>query len=373
MKKICFLYMNAFSVTGGIEKFNSSFLKALNELSNESCIDPRAYSMYDAVVNEKYFSKQRFRGFSGSRVWFVLYAVFSSFKFDKIILGHINLAPVGWLIRKINPKAEIILIAHGIEVWEKQANFKAKLLKLANEIWCVSHFTKTKMTESNPGINPEKVSIFPNTIDEHFSLPDKFEKPEYLLKRYNLTPRQKIILTVTRLSSSEKYKGYDNVIKVLAKLTDPDIRYIMGGKADEAEMSRVENLIKQYNAESLVNMTGYIKDEELTDHYLLADVFIMPSKGEGFGIVFIEAMACGCKVIAGNKDGSTEALQHGALGTLIDPDDPGQIEAALRSALSGQDHNPAELQQKVLNTFGFPVFRQRLKKYLGCQLVNDNL
>jgi phosphatidyl-myo-inositol dimannoside synthase len=109
-----------------------------------------------------------------------------------------------------------------------------------------------------------------------------------------------------------------------------------------------------------VLMPGFVADEEVTDHYLLADVFVMPSKGEGFGIVYLEAMACGLPVIAGNKDGSTEALQFGELGTLIDPDDADELAAALVKALTTV-HYSSEVQQNMLQYFSFERFKERLQ------------
>ena len=79
-------------------------------------------------------------------------------------------------------------------------------------------------------------------------------------------------------------------------------------------------LVEEKNLTNNFILTGYIEDKELTDHYLLADVFVMPSTQEGFGIVFLEALVCGLPVIAGNKDGSVDALLNGKLGKLIDPD-----------------------------------------------------
>ena len=77
--------------------------------------------------------------------------------------------------------------------------------------------------------------------------------------------------------------------------------------------------------------------EELPDYFRLADVFVMPSTGEGFGIVFLEAMATGVRVIAGNQDGSRDALCDGALGTLVDPENCEELASAIQAALD----NPA--------------------------------
>ena len=139
---------------------------------------------------------------------------------------------------------------------------------------------------------------------------------------------------------------------------------MVGGKAQAEELKRIQQTIQQHQVNDQVQLIGFIKDEELTDHYLLADVFVLPSKKEGFGIVFIEAMACGLPVIAGNKDGSVDALMNGELGTLIDPDNEFELLNAIIASLNNETHNPLALQQKVVANFGFHQYKQRLKTYL---------
>ncbi len=128
-------------------------------------------------------------------------------------------------------------------------------------------------------------------------------------------------------------------------------------------------LRKQNNLSENVVLTGFIKDEEVVDHFLLADVFIMPSRKEGFGIVFIEAMACGLPVIAGNKDGSADALQNGVLGQLIDPDSDAEMFQAMVNTLQDRARLEdvcvkKELQQKVKAAFGFDTYKRNLEKLL---------
>jgi glycosyltransferase involved in cell wall biosynthesis len=137
-----------------------------------------------------------------------------------------------------------------------------------------------------------------------------------------------------------------------------NIKYLLCGKADFNEENRIRKLTKELDIESNVILTGYIKEEELKDHYLVSDAFVMPSKGEGFGIVFLEAMACGREVLAGNKDGSTEALQFGKLGTLVDPDDQQDLSKAILNTLS-QPRDSSLIQQNMLEHFSFEKFKKR--------------
>ena len=229
----------------------------------------------------------------------------------------------------------------------------------------VSNFTKEQLINVQQ-ISSKKISIFPNTLDPYFELPNRFSKPGYLNKRYGIKEGDNILFTLTRLNSNEGYKGYDKVIRVLPMLLQQGIqvKYILAGKADAAEEQRMKALISELKLEQHVMMPGYIADEEVTDHYLLSDVFVMPSKGEGFGIVYLEAMACGLPVIAGNKDGSTEALQFGALGTLINPDDTNELYTAIKTVVQ-QSNDPQQLQQKMLNFFSFEKFTERLQQHVS--------
>jgi len=118
-----------------------------------------------------------------------------------------------------------------------------------------------------------------------------------------------------------------------------------------------------------VTLAGYVPDHELRSHYNLCDVFAMPSKGEGFGIVFLEAMACGKPVVAGNKDGSVDAVLHGQIGALVDPDSVNDIGLALVQILA-REHpqkllfNPDILRQKAIAFYGYDQFVGQLERIL---------
>ncbi len=364
-KDILFLNLVTFSSTGGIEKFNRCFLKALKEIESKGKITVDAISLHDTNVNEKYFSKSNYTYFSGNKTKFISSVIKNSKYYDTIIVGHINLALPGVIIKLLSEK-KLMLVAHGIELWKSFTGIKKYFLDNTDKILAVSNFTKQQLFKYNK-IAEEKIIVFHNTIDPYFNFPVNFDKPEYLKERYQLNG-QKIIYTLTRLSSSEKYKGYDKVLEALPELkkVNPYIKYIIAGKADEAESQRVKKIITSLHLEDNVLLTGFIKDEEVTDHYLLADAFIMPSTMEGFGIVFIEAMACGVPVIAGNVDGSTDALKNGELGTLIDPNSNSDIIQSLSSLMfPGQSNlSHSQLQSIVQHNFGFNTFKRRLEKII---------
>src|SRR5262245_51299351 len=96
----------------------------------------------------------------------------------------------------------------------------------------------------------------------------------------------------------------------------------------------------------------------------------MPSQGEGFGIVYLEALACGKPVLAGNKDGSRDALADGELGLLVDPDDTAKIAAEIIRVLRREHSHPKIfypeiLRQRVIELFGFNAFRRTVADRLS--------
>ncbi len=361
VNKTAFIYLTAFSRTGGIEQFNKNVMVSFKEGGLD------VFSVYDDEADEKYFNKQWFKGFKGNKLACLVSLIWNGKKYSTILIGHINLAPLVFLIKLLFPSKQLILFAHGIEVWKPLEGRKAWLLNKANSIYAVSDFTKTTLIENNRGIESNKIKILPNAVDPFFSYPTDFDKPVYLLQRYGIEPNEKILVTVSRLSSEEQYKGYDQVIKVLKELnTDQTIvKYIIVGKADEQELNRVKQLIEEQGLSEKVILTGFVKEQELIDHYLLADIFVLPSKGEGFGIVLIEALACGRKVIAGNKDGSLDALLNGTLGTLIDPDDLDQLKHTIIDSLKDNTDDSMKIQETAQNNFRFHLFESRILDYLS--------
>jgi len=259
-------------------------------------------------------------------------------------------------------------VAHGIEVWRPLSVFKTRLLKRCDKVICVSNFTKEQVVKWHQ-TDPSKCTVLNNAVDPFMKLPWNFKKPAHLLKRYWLSNETQVIFTLTRLASTEQYKGHDQVIKVLSRLKArfPRIRYILAGQYDNQEEIRIQKLISEYKVDQEVILTGFIEEIELADYFLLADLFVLPSKKEGFGIVFIEALACGLPVICGNVDGSTDAIRDGELGKAINPDDLADLEQALSDYLSTPLSNSQreELQKQCLSHFNDADYIKRLEKLIA--------
>lgn len=366
MKSVLFLNLTAFSQTGGIERFNKCLLKALGELDREGVTGSKAMSAYDTLALNQYYPAGKYKGFTGNKASFILKAITQARKYDIILLGHVNMAVVGVLIKKLYPAKRLILITHGIDVWRPLSGFKAMVLQLADKILSVSNFTRDKVLALH-NVPAEKVAVFPNTIDPFFPMPDSVIRRDDLRARYGIATTDFVIYTLTRLSATEQFKGYDKVIAAVANIVarHKSVKYVIAGKYDATEKQRIETLVSQYGVQEHVVLTGFLKEEELVAHYQMADVYIMPSKKEGFGIVFIEAIVCGVPVVAGNADGSVDALLGGETGLLVNPDSEAEIEQALLKSIEHNIRADEALlkarRARTLDSYSFESYKQRLK------------
>jgi glycosyltransferase involved in cell wall biosynthesis len=364
-----FLTLKIFSATGGIEKVNRIAGKALYEMEKErGRANFKLYSMHDSNEDNaanKYFSNNSFEGFNRHRSKFVYQSVRRGIKSDVVILSHINLLLVGFFIKILSPKTKLILIVHGIEVWKILPTWKKYTLKKYDLILPVSKFTKDTMIRLN-AFPEEQFKILNNCLDPFLPEPLEEEKDKNLLDRYGFTNNHIILMTLTRLSAEEKYKGHDNVLYALQKLviSNNNIRYLLVGKYDAVEKRRLDKLTAELGLAEFVVFAGFIPDAEIAAHYNLADIYIMPSKKEGFGIVFIEALYYGKPVIAGNKDGSVDALCNGEFGLLIDPDNLQEIQEAVQKMIANKSKYIPD-QNLIMRRFSYDSYKNNLKKIIN--------
>ena len=253
-------------------------------------------------------------------------------KFDLVLCGHRNLV-------RVTPKP-CVLIIHGIEAWRR-----AKIhLKRVRAVVSVSALTRDRFVEWSRYDGP--TFVLPNAVHlEDYGIRAKNPR---LVERYRLEGKR-VLLTVGRLDSAERSKGFDEVLEVMRELPEDVVYMIAGGGND---FDRLQKKAVDLGLASRVVFTGLFDERDKPDLYNLADVYIMPSRGEGFGFVFLEAMACGVPVIASKIDGGREALLGGELGLLVDPANPTEIRDAILDRLThGKREIPARLAYFAFERF----------------------
>ena len=263
--------------------------------------------------------------------------------FDLVVCAHVNLLPVARLVTK-----RPLLMLYGIEAWKSLRDpISNRLLHGVRGIVSISDITSERFIGWSHYDGPSQ--LLPNSIraDRYGIRP----KNRALAARYNVDGKR-VLMTLGRVVAAERYKGFDEVLEVVRNL-DGDVSYVIAGGGND--IPRLQRKAVTLGVADRVIFTGLFPEEEKADLYSLADVYVMPSRGEGFGFVFLEAMACGVPVIAGKHDGGREALRDGALGIVVDPCSPAEIIAAIREALTRPKTIPAGLDY-----FAYPHFAARV-------------
>lgn len=354
------LLHDAYGGYGGIAKFNRDFLAALDAhpAVERVVAVPRVMPLPPEHAPAKVVFD---RSALGGKARFFLRCLhwLMRERFDLVICGNINLMPAAWLWRATGSRPPIVLAMHGIDAWTPPRGALARRLAPRADRWIsVSTITRDRFAAWSKA-DPQRVFILPNGIDL-----DRFRpgpKDPALVTRYGLAGRR-VVMSLARLVANERYKGIDQVLSVLPALVaeDPTIVYMIVGDGDDR--ARLAALARDSGVADHVIFAGYVSEAEKAAHYRLADLFAMPSRGEGFGIVFLEALACGVPVVAGATDGAREALLDGKLGLLVDPDDPAALAAALRDGL----RRPRGAAPAELDRFSDAMYRRRALDIIDC-------
>lgn len=317
-----------FTSNGGIPRILRLYAKALSEPAHPG--DTFAFlSLGDHEADSNDLRRHTGANLSnwavsnGHRGRFIRRALRWSRRHDHVICGHIHLLPVAGAMRLLNPRLSYDLIAHGIEVWGKPSLLQGAALRGCRRILCVSDYTRTRILSHSPGL-ADKAIVVHNGLDCHFSIPEQVAEP----------PSPPLILSVSRLCKSDSYKGIDILIQAMpavrAKVPTARLRII--GKGDDAR--RLRRCADQLGlGAEVVEMPGHVSDAELARSFAECSLFALPSTGEGFGLVFIEAMAQGRPCVGVRAGGVPEVISPES-GLLAEPGQPQALADILVATLN---------------------------------------
>jgi glycosyltransferase involved in cell wall biosynthesis len=347
--RILHLCTDAYGGHGGIALYNREVIAGLASYPDveEVVVLPRVI-VHDGLGTIP--PKVRFeRAAAAGRVAFIreLFRAKRSGPFDLVICAHVNLLPIARLVTKAP-----ILFVYGIEAWKPLRDpLSNRLVAGARAVVAISDITCERFVGWSHYDGP--IHILPNSI--HAEAYGMRPKNEELMARLRVKGRR-VLLTLGRVVAAERYKGFDEVLEVLPDVAKvfPDVTYVIAGGGND--LPRLARKAGDLGVEDRVIFTGLIAEEEKADLYNLADVYVMPSRGEGFGFVFLEAMACGVPVVASRLDGGCEALLGGSLGRLVDSTSPAEVRVAILDALADEVRRIPD----GLEYFSFANFERRL-------------
>lgn len=304
-------------------------------------------------------------GFARGKAQFVSAALRAAGRQPKLVIAlHPHLAPVVQTMVLRSRKPPSLIFAHGIEVWRPLGWPRRSALRRADMVAAPSADTVHRLV-SEQGIRPERVRKLAWGLDPEFEArlvaacrpPRPAAFPE----------RARIVLAVGRWASAERYKGADTLIAALPRVVQsaPDAALVLVGNGDD--QPRLEQLAHELGVEAHVRFLREPSQEELFACYAHCDLFALPSSGEGFGLVFLEAMAHGKPVIGGAHGGIPDVVEDGVTGLLVPHGEVEALSRAVESLLLNQQTASAmgaRGRERVEAMFTFGQFQSRLKQAL---------
>lgn len=357
-RKILLILPEAFGCAGGIQMFNRALCLAAGRWAKNNDQMISALVLNDDVAPDTRYVNGGFTSYIGTRkskakfIQKYLSHILTT-QFDLIIFGHVSLSSLGLVAKQLRPRVKICVIAHGVEVWYQLPIIQRIALQQANLVLAVSDYTKSQLIKHN-SLPSEKIKIFPNTLDP------LWKNTSTSVKLEDTPP---IILSVSRMNKEDRYKGIDNVIRSLPRVVEEvgPVQYIVVGRGNDIPRLRV--LAAGLGLTRYVNFLGEVSDAELRELYRQCSLFIMPSRKEGFGIVFLEAMAHRKPVIGGAHGGTPSVVKDGETGLLVDSSDVDGIAQSITRLLCNKEMRETfgrAGHQRLLSEFTFETFERNL-------------
>lgn len=348
---------------GGIQQVSRHAGATLCELAQRKGETCELIALNDAAqedwfrVGEQCFP---FRGFARNKPRFVAHLMIRAPRTRLLFAGHIYFGPPAFSAALFGPRLQYWLVAHGFEVWQPLPLYRAVPLRMAHGVIAVSRNT-AEAVEREQRVCREKIFLLPPALEP--DVPSTHAENAAL----GVPPGSRVLLTVARLSASEPGKGADTVIQALPQLLPafPDLFYVIVGDGDARP--GLEKLASENGVGGRVIFAGECARESLRRYYEIADVFVMPSRQEGFGIVFLEAMAAGKPVVASPCGGAQEVVREGEDGYLVEYGNVSALAGRL-AALLGDECLRRRMgeagKRKTEEQYRFEQFRERLIAFL---------
>ena len=330
--RVLFLSLDALDGVGGIQRFNTRVIRALGELQAEGGLSETvSLSLWDRAGVRSVGAVQH-RGFGRRKAAFATGVAREVLRLrpEVVLWGHVLLLRLFPVVKLLAPRARHALFVHGVEVWgdpryRRVPPFEVLLARRLDRVISVSKVTAECMARAFR-IDEDRFALLPNAVDLPPADPSAPRSGDGELR----------ILSVSRMSSMDAYKGIGTLVAALREVKEriPVICTVVG---DGELRASYEDQARQLGLEGVVRFVGRVDDDELERWYRWADVFVLPSAGEGFGIVYLEAWAHALPVVAARAGGAAEVVEDGQTGLLVEPESPqAVVEALLRLARDGE-------------------------------------
>ena len=350
--KSLILNLGSHSVTGGIETYVRDLHQGLADH------DVHTLSLWDREEDVPPSLQKHVTACGRSKLRFLqaLKSRLRNEKPDVVWVGHVLLLAATPVIKALRPGAKIVVLTYGLEVWRPLPLAARALLRRADAVVTISEHTRARMAKVQ-GLESARVALVPPAVGSRMvgaalGTPDRTREGDR-------------ILTVARLGFDVEEKGIQRALRAMLTVieSNPGVRYSIVGDGERRE--ELEREAAALGLDDCVDFLGRVSESDLWRAYADADVFLLPSSGEGFGIVFAEAMLWELPIVAGNADATPEVVPDGEAGLLVAPHDIRGMASALSGLLGAKalrDEMGRAGRDRVLASYTFENFAQRVRR-----------
>lgn len=304
-----------FGGADGASELARQWVEALRPVAIASRARLEVWSLTDATRPAELPSEAEFRGAAGSRWRFAAMALVAGRvnRGTLVVAMHVHLLPA--LVPLLLRQARIMTVLLGIEVWKPLRPLERLALRRSWRIAAISAYTAGRFKQENAALADLDIAVCHPSVPAPVVPAASAPEPPYAL-------------IVGRMSAAERYKGHDLLIdiwpRVLAQV--PHATLVIAGGGDD--VARLQQQVGTAGLAERIRFVGAVPTAQLSALYRHATFFVMPSRGEGFGIVFLEAMRVGRPCIAG-PGAAEEIITNGEDGVIVDPARPEEVAAAV--------------------------------------------
>lgn len=362
--KVVFLTLGIFGREGGIERFNRRVLSALEVFVAEGSLDAAtSVALWDDPADPRRSGGvlQLRGGGRKSKTAFIFLKELLRRRPDLILYGHPLLAPMALVARILSPGARHILFVHGYEVWQPAPKLTRWVFRIAFDTFAaVSDYTADRM-QAAYGLQSHRFRRVVNAVDVPTSATNARSRNGGALR----------LLTVSRLSRQDRAKNVDQVLLALPEILKryPATLYSIIGDGDLR--GDLEQLTDQMGLSENVRFLGNVPDDIKESEYRSADIFVLPSTQEGFGIVYLEAWAHRLPVVGGNGGAGPEVVRPPREGLVVEPEPSAIVDAVCQLAADPQLRRRmgAAGFERLMNNFTDHHFRSHIAALLDLGTV----
>ncbi len=320
----------------------------------------------------------RYQAFGGNKLAFVAAAWrrLMAADYDLVLSDHVNvaatLAPAAWARR-----CEYLVWLCGVEVFPPRPDWEGRMgLTYASRRLAISSYTRDRVASRFPELPAQVCELALDPIRHAWELPAQPDpsRPQLALKAANGREQPlgaAVLLMVGRMLSTERYKGHECLLRAFPEVVQafPRAQLVLVGRGDDRPRLHAMAFSLPEALQSRIFMPDHVGDDLLRQLYQACYLFAMPSKGEGFGLVYLEAMSHARACLGGKIDATPGVVRDGLTGVLVDdPQSPRQVAEALCWLLAHPERT-AELGRAgydlVRSYYLYPHFRERFRKAIA--------